>query len=213
MNKEIQSICENYELEVSSYADNNITEASTLFHIPDQKLVYGKSFFPDVGYTIEDVYLPQGIFRVETSPNKELLTYKSNSFLSRYVMLEMDNKCFTNNISLLQEGKNMLKKYRITTKIIPYYFLKKHLSNALCLAHEYITTKQLNKSELQDSVYKLQHTYCELAPRSLALLHTFEQNPKNCNMRNLCEQITSSVHNIDKLIELKSEDLFPHVER
>ena len=81
------------------------------------------------------------------------------------------------------------------------------------MIHQYIATNRLNTNELQNIIDKLQNTYYELAPSSLVLLRDFEQNPKNCDMRNLFDSLALSIKNIHQIIEFKSEDLFPHVKR
>lgn len=213
MNESIQSICKNYELEISFYnTTNGVEELSTLLDIVNKKLVYGKGFFSDASYTIEDVYTPQGNFRITKSPNEELLKYKSSSLSSSYITLEFNNVCLSNNLSLLQEGKNLFIKYQTIARVIPYVQLEKHLSTALSIIHQYIATGKLNINKLQNLINKLQNTYYEFAPRSLALLLNFIQNPKSCDIANLCDNITKSINNIHKIIEFKSVDLYPKME-
>lgn len=212
MNESIQSICENYELEVLFYnTTNGIEEFSTLFDIANKKLVYGKSSFLDTYCTIESVSTPQGNFRIIKSPSEKLLKYKSSSFPSSYITLELNNVCL-NNPSLLQKGKNLFIKYQTIARVIPYVQLEKHLSTALSIIHQYIATGKLNINKLQNLINKLQNTYYEFAPRSLALLLNFIQNPKSCDIANLCDNITKSINNIHKIIEFKSADLYPKME-
>lgn len=132
-------------------------------------------------------------------------TYISDQYAQRHFNPIVDECTLIDtpqNRKLYEDFKSRYMRYERATNYIPACGI---INELIQMIHHYIATRELDKEELLTKYIKLMN-FQQMCPKTLQALGLFFNDLNGTDLRNLCDQLQNSAHNIESFIDLNLKD-------